>query len=107
LRFRSDERCPACGPRRERIDWLVGRQPPTRAMVKWIETLVQLLPIKHVADLVGLPWHTVKAIDHRRLQRDVAAPDLTRVRRLVMDELALYKGHRYATVAICADTQQV
>jgi len=24
-----------------------------------------------------------------------------------MDEFALFKGHRYATVAICADTQQV
>jgi len=100
-------RCPECGPRRERIDWLAGRQPLTQAMVRWIEVLVRLLPIKHVAELTGLHWHTVKAIDHRRLLRDVAAPDLTRVRRLIMDEFALYKGHRYATVAICADTQQV
>ncbi|WP_200650324.1 ISL3 family transposase [Stutzerimonas stutzeri] len=100
-------RCPACGPRREQIDWLAGRQPLTRAMVRWVETLVRLLPIKHVADLVGLHWHTVKAIDLGRLHRDIAAPDLSRVRRLIMDEFALYKGHRYATVAICADTQQV
>jgi len=100
-------RCPACGPRREQIDWLAGRQPLTRAMVGWVETLVRLLPIKHVADLVGLHWHTVKAIDLGRLHRDIAAPDLSRVRRLIMDEFALYKGHRYATVAICADTQQV
>lgn len=28
-------------------------------------------------------------------------------RRLVMDEFALFKGHRYATVVLCADTQQV
>ncbi|EMD99037.1 transposase, IS204/IS1001/IS1096/IS1165 family protein [Stutzerimonas stutzeri NF13] len=76
-------------------------------MVGWVETLVRLLPIKHVADLVGLHWHTVKAIDLGRLHRDIAAPDLSRVRRLIMDEFALYKGHRYATVAICADTQQV
>lgn len=100
-------RCPACGPRREQIDWLAGRQPLTRAMVGWVETLVRLLPIKHVADLVGLHWHTVKAIDLGRLHRDIAAPDMSRVRRLIMDEFALYKGHRYATVAICADTQQV
>lgn len=84
-------RCPICGPRRERIDWLAGRQPLTRAMVAWVETLVRLLPIKHVANLVGLHWHTVKAIDFGRLQRDVAPPDLSRVRRLIMDEFALYK----------------
>ncbi|WP_241283756.1 ISL3 family transposase [Pseudomonas aeruginosa] len=100
-------RCPTCGPRRERIDWLAGRQPLTRAMVNWVENLVRLLPIKHVAELVGLHWHTVKAIDLGRLHRDISAPDLSRVRRLIMDEFSLYKGHRYATVAICADTQQV
>lgn len=39
--------------------------------------------------------------------REVTPPDLSRVRRLIMDEFALFKGHRYATVALCADTQQV
>ncbi|WP_205599143.1 ISL3 family transposase, partial [Halomonas faecis] len=68
---------------------------------------VTLLPIRHVADLVGLHWHTVKTIDKQRLLRDLPAPDPTRLRRLMMDEFALHKGHRYATVVACADTQQV
>ncbi|MNF72236.1 Transposase [compost metagenome] len=100
-------RCAVCGPTRERIDWLVGRQPLTRAMVDWVEHLVRLMPVKHVAQLLGLHWHTVKTIDQRRLAREVRPPDLSKVRRLIMDEFALYKGHRYATVAICADSQQV
>lgn len=100
-------RCARCGPRRERIPWLAGRRHLTRAMVSWVEALVGLMPVKQVAQLLGLHWHTVKAIDHQRLAREVPAPDLRRVRRLIMDEFALYKGHRYATVAICADTQQV
>ena len=100
-------RCRQCGPRRERIDWLIGRQSLTCAMVSWVEALVRLMPVKHVAELLGLHWHTVKAIDYRRLQREVRPVDLSRVRRLIMDEFALFKGHRYATVAICADTQQV
>src|SRR6056297_405538 len=100
-------RCPVCGPSRERIPWLAGRRALTVAMVRWIETLTTLLPVAHVARLLGLHWHTVKGIDHQRLARELPVPDLSRVRRLVMDEFALHKGHRYATVVICADTQQV
>lgn len=72
-----------------------------------MERLVTLLPIRHVADLVGLHWHTVKTIYKQRLQRDLPVPDPTRLRWLVMDEFSLHKGHRYATVVACADTQQV
>jgi transposase len=100
-------RCRDCGTRRELIPWLTGRRQLTQAMVQHVETLVRLLPVKQVAELLGLHWHTVKSIDHERLRRDVRPADLSRLRRLVMDEFALYKGHRYATVAICADTQQV
>lgn len=100
-------RCPTCGTCREHIPWLAGRRQLTQAMVSWVETLVRLMPVKQVAELLELHWHTVKTIDHQRLARGVQEPDLRQVRRLVMDEFALYKGHRYATVAICADTQQV
>jgi len=100
-------RCPECGPCREQICWLAGRRALTVAMVRWVEALTALLPVAHVARLLGLHWHTVRALDHQRLARDVQPPDLTRVRRLIMDEFALHKGHRYASVAICADTQQV
>jgi transposase len=100
-------RCPICGPRIEAIPWLPARSRMTRGMREWVEALVRLLPVKQVAELLGLHWHTVKAIDCLRLQQEVVPPDLHRLRRLIMDEFALYKGHRYATVVICADTQQV
>jgi transposase len=100
-------RCPQCGPSREHIPWLAGRRPLTQALVSHVETLVRLLPVKHVAELLGLHWHTVKTIDHQRLAREVKPPDLSRLRYLIMDEFALFKGHRYATVAICADTHAV
>ena len=100
-------RCPTCGPRLEHIPWLAGRLQLTASMTSWVEALVQLMPVQHVAQLLALHWHTVKTIDHRRLKREVTEPDKRQIRRLMMDEFALFKGHRYATVVVDADTQQV
>ncbi len=99
--------CLACGVSTEHIPWLPPRSRLTVRLIAHIETLLHLLPIRHIGLLTGLHWHTIRAIDARRLAREVTPPDLSRVRRLIMDEFALFKGHRYATVAICADTQQV
>jgi transposase len=72
-----------------------------------VETLAQLMPIAHVAKLTGLHWHTIKTIDQQRLERlhgELSAQD---VRRIVMDEFALHKGHRYATVVLDAERMRV
>ena len=100
--------CHHCGARVvEHIRWLDHRSRVTHRLRIWVEALAQLLPIAHVAQLTGLHWHTIKAIDHRRLQRlhgEFAADD---VRRLVMDEFALHKGQRYATVVMDAQRMRV
>ncbi len=79
----------------------------THRLRAWVEALVQVLPIAHVAQLTGLHWHTVKRVDHRRLSRAHGAFDAGEVRRLVMDEFALHKGHRYATVIMDAERTPV
>ena len=100
--------CHHCGARVvEHISWLDSRSRVTQRLRAWIEALTQLLPIAHVARLTGLHWHTIKNIDHRRLERlhgEFVAND---VRRLVMDEFALHKGHRYATVIMDVDRTRV
>lgn len=99
--------CLVCGVSTEHVPWLPPRSRLTARLVTHVEVLLRLMPIRHISQLTGLHWHTLRAIDGRRLAREVQPPDLSRLRRLVMDEFALFKGHRYATVAICADTQQV
>ena len=100
--------CHHCDARvTEHICWLDRRSRVTHRVRVWVEALAQLIPIKHVSQLTGLHWHTIKAIDLRRLARlhgQFAAGD---VRRLVMDEFALHKGHRYATVVLDAQRMRV
>mgnify|MGYP002413281644 FL=1 len=69
--------------------------------------MLTLLPIKQIVGLTGLHWHTLKTIDKGRLTRDLPEPDLSLFRYLVMDEFALFKGHRYGSVVIDAETRQV
>ena len=75
----------------EKISWLPERQRYTTTLSVWVESLTRLLPIKHVAQLTGLHWHTVKNIDYRRLLRERTEPQRHTLRRLVMDEFALSK----------------
>lgn len=99
--------CLSCGRRRERVSWLAPRARFTRRLQAWVEALVGLLPIQHVSVLLGLHWTTIKDIDRRRLEAAHGAFDGRGVRRLVMDEFALHKGHRYATVIMDAPTLRV
>ncbi|WP_028112189.1 ISL3 family transposase [Ferrimonas kyonanensis] len=100
-------RCSGCGVTTESLSWLEPHARQTNLLIHYIEHLLKLMPIKHVNELTGLHWHTLKRLDMRRLTREVMEPDWSQVRRLVMDEFALFKGHRYATVIADADTHQV
>jgi transposase len=100
--------CHHCDARvAEHIVWLDRRSRITHRVRLWVEALAQLLPIAHVAKLTGLHWHTIKTIDQQRLKRlhgEFSAQD---VRRIVMDEFALPKGHRYAIVVLDAQRTRV
>ena len=99
--------CLDCGRVTERIDWLEPASRLTQRLRVWLEGLLQLLPISHVSRLTGLHWHTLKTLDKRRLEASVGAFEPGEVRRLVMDEFALHKGHRYATVIMDAERTRV
>ena len=99
--------CLECGRVTEHIPWLAPASRLTRRLCAWIESLLQLLPISHICRLSGLHWHTIKTLDKRRLEASVGAFEPGDVRRLVMDEFALHKGHRYATVIMDAERTRV
>jgi transposase len=99
--------CPTCGPKLEDLSWLAPYARLTRRLEDCVARLCQVLPIRHVAQWFDLDWKTVKAIDKAHLERTLGPVDLAGVEQIVMDEFAIQKGHRYATVIVEPDTKRV
>jgi transposase len=99
--------CPACGPKLEVLPWLDRYERMTSRLTDSVARLCRILPIKHVAEYFGLHWSTVKRIDKAYLERALGPVDLSNVTQIVMDEFAIHKGHRYATVIVEPETKRV
>ena len=104
---RARLQCPRCGPTVEAIPWLDRYQRMTKRLADKIAGLAQVLPLKQVAAWFGVGWDTVKQIDKRALLRRLGPVDFTGVRQIAVDEFALHRGHRYATIVVDVATQRV
>ncbi len=100
-------RCPRCGPHVERLSWLERYARATVRLARSVVALCQVLPIRHVAGYYGLGWDAVKHIDKVALERSLGPPSGQGAEVIAMDEFAIQKGHRYATVAVDARTRRV
>ncbi len=92
--------CPTCGPKLEHLSWLAKYARVTGRLARSVARLCKYLAIKHVANFYGLGWDAVKAIDKAWLSATLGEPDLTGLRFLAMDEFAIKRGHRYATIFV-------
>ena len=102
--------CPRCGPTVEAVPWLDRYARLTTRFAESVARLCQVLPIKHVAQWFRLGWDTVKQIDARALATrlgPVTAASLAGVRAIALDEFAIHRGQRYATVALEPETRRV
>ena len=111
LRFpRARLRCPTCGPTVEAVSWLDKHQRMTTRLAEKIARLAMVLPLDHVATWFGVHWTTVRLIHGRALSAQlgpVTRDSLRGVRYLAIDEFAIQKGHRYATVIVDPETKRV
>ena len=92
--------CPQCGPVLESLPWLTKYARVTTRLAESVARLCCAVTIKHVAEFFGLSWDQVKEIDKRSLQQRFGTVDFSGVEIIGMDEFALRKGHRYATVIV-------
>jgi transposase len=106
-------RCPECGPTAERLPWLDRYARVTKRFAESVARLAQVVAIQHVADYFGLSWDTVKAIDKAAIEARLTAAGaldlsgLGPVRQIAIDEFAIHRGHRYATVVLQPETRRV
>lgn len=99
--------CPTCGPRLERLDWLEPHARVTRRLAQSVARLCAVTSLLQAARWFGLNWKTVKQIDFRHLERTLGPVDLAGVTVIAMDEFAIQKGHRYATVVVEPERKRV
>jgi len=99
--------CPHCGPKLEELAWLEPYARVTTRLANGVARLCKVMSVRHVAAFYGLSWSTVKLIDLRHLMRELGPPCLDDVEVIGMDEFAIQKGHRYATVIVEPYRKQV
>ena len=92
--------CPQCGPKIERLPWLDVYARVTRRLADSVSRLCKVAAILHVARFYVLDWKTVKDLDRAYLARELGPINLDGVEVIGIDEFAIQKGHRYATVIV-------
>lgn len=107
---RARLQCPRCGPTVEAVPWLDKHQRMTTRLAEKISRLAMVLPLSHVAEWFQIHWTTAKSLHQRALEQKlgpITPETLAGVRRLLIDEFAIQKGHRYATVVVDGETKRV
>lgn len=100
--------CPSCRSIAvEATDWVepYGRQ--TTRYERYVAGLCSLMPATDVAELEGLDKTTVYRIDKKWLERREALRPDHPVTRLGIDEIAIRRGQKYATVFYDLDRREV
>ena len=93
--------CTQCGgPKVERLSWLGPWARHTNRFAESVARLCKVTSVKQAAALHGINWKTAKTIDKQYLEREIGPPNLSNLTVLAMDEFAIRKGQRYATIFV-------
>jgi len=93
--------CFACGKVRQvKLGFADPKKRYTRAFERYVLELSRLMTVQDVAKHLQVSWDTVKDIQAGSLQRRFGKPNLHKLKKIAIDEIAISKGHRYLTVVL-------
>ncbi len=93
--------CFDCGMIRQvKLGFADPKKHYTRAFERYALDLSRLMTIQDVAKHLKVGWDTIKDIQARSLQRRFGKPNLHKLKKIAIDEIAVSKGHRYLTVVL-------
>ena len=107
LLHRRRVKCKRCGIGLEYIEWLEPYARVTKRLAESVARMCDVLPVKQVAEYFGLSWGSTKRIHKSRLKSEFDPIDLSGVTQIILDEFAIQKGHRYATVVVDPERRKV
>jgi len=91
--------CSKCdGVRVEKMSFADAGQHVTNRLARYIHELCKMLTVKDVAEHLGIDPKTVKEIDKSFLEQTFGQDNFDDLRVLMIDEIAVHKGHSYMTV---------
>ncbi len=100
--------CDHCkGARVEQLDFAYASSRVTQRMAQYIYDLCKVMTVQDVARHLDLDPKTVKQIDKEYLEEEFGQTDTKDLRVLMIDEIAVRKGHSYMTVVADYFTGQV
>ena len=97
--------CYECGAiQQEVIEFADPKRTYTNQLKQYVLYLSTMMTIQDVGRTVGLSWDQVKKIIKEDLGSRFGNPDLTGLKIIAIDEIAIQKGHKYLTVVLNMET---
>jgi len=95
--------CPDCGVTVEKVPWATGKNHLTTTYAWFLATWAKRMTWTDVARAFHTSWDSVFRAVETAVEWGLARRDLTNVRSIGVDEIALRKGHRYVTLVYQID----
>ena len=75
--------------------------------MRYVSMLARYVPMDGMKAICEVPAATAWRYDRDVLEADLPGPDLDRVRRILVDEKSVGRGHQYVTLVLDADTGEL
>jgi transposase len=99
--------CPRCGVTVEAVPWAGHDRRFTRALEELVAYLARAMDFTAITRLLGVSWRAVASIVERVVTERLADARLRGLRTIGVDEFSYRKRHRYLTVVVDHDRDEV